>query len=58
MGLEFRIAQDFTSDTPNDVTQARVTETLTSFPEIDAIICGSSNATMAAVAGAEAAGRV
>ena len=56
-GMRFHIAADITSDAPNAITREVIASTLTADPSIDAIVCGSSNSTMASVAGAESAGR-
>ena len=56
-GMRFRISRDVTSDAPNSETQAYVASILSTEPDIDAVICGSSNSTMATVVAAEATGR-
>lgn len=57
-GMRFQIAVGTSSDEPNEAVRTYIRDMLRQDPSIDAIVCGSSNSTMAAVAGAEESGRV
>lgn len=58
LGIKRLVLQDVTSDSPITDVEKSVAGALKSHPEIDAIICGSTNATIAAVDIAERLGRV
>jgi LacI family transcriptional regulator len=58
LGIKLQTAAGISSDAPNEVTRAYVRDILLEDPTIDAIVCGSSNSTMASVSGAEDSGRV
>ena len=55
-GVALEVTAQITSDTPMAGIQTHVAAMLAADPTIDGIICGSTNATMATVAGMEAEG--
>ena len=56
-GFSLRVLEGISGDDPLETIQARVAEYLVRDPKCDAIICPSTTATIAAVVGAERAGR-
>ena len=58
LGLTFEVAEGFTSDTEADLIEAAFLDRMSRGPQIDGILTGSPSAAVAAVAGAEKAGRV
>ncbi|ALI54184.1 LacI family transcriptional regulator [Celeribacter marinus] len=58
LGLTRLVLQDVTTDSSIKDVGTSVRAALNAHPEIDAILCGSTNATVAAIGGAEAVGRV
>jgi LacI family transcriptional regulator len=56
-GVALRIAEGITSDSSSDMIRQRTAQLLTESPQIDGIICSSTSATMACVAGLEGIGR-
>ncbi len=57
-GVELRIAPGVTSDDGNQFVKQAIADLMIADPAIDAIICSSTSAAMAAVVGLEMAGRV
>ncbi len=57
LGLSFRVAQNIDSDQPSEDIRHWVKRRLARSPEIDAIVCSSSKAAMAAVVAVEQQGR-
>ncbi|WP_417270474.1 LacI family transcriptional regulator [Celeribacter sp.] len=57
-GMKRLVLQDVTTDSHIDDIATSVRAALKAHPEIDAILCGSTNATVAATGGAEASGFV
>ncbi len=55
--VQLRIAEGITSDSSSARIRSRIAEILTTDPAIDGIICSSTSATMAAVAGLETCNR-
>jgi LacI family transcriptional regulator len=55
-GIELLVAEPVTSDSPNEDIRRFVSGLVSVDPTVDGIICASTNATMAAVAGMEAEG--
>lgn len=57
-GMTRLVLQDVTTDSCIKDVETSVRAALKAHPEVDAILCGSTNATVAAIGGAEAVGRV
>ncbi|MBI1173141.1 LacI family DNA-binding transcriptional regulator [bacterium] len=57
-GVTFEVSEEVTSDSGATVVQEAVAARMARKPAIDGIVCGSTTAAMAAVAGAEQAGLV
>ena len=57
-GLDCTVLQGATSDDPSEQIEAAVVAALRAHPEIDAVLCGSTNACMAAATAVEALHRV
>lgn len=57
-GVSFELAEDITSDSSGAEVEAAMTRRFGQLPRPDAILAGSTNSAMAAVAGAERAGAV
>ena len=57
LGLTITVMDEASSDSPIAQVEAAVRARLAAGPRIDAVFCGSTNSGMAAVAGAELAGR-
>lgn len=57
LGIELFVLQGIDSDAPMAEMQSYLIKLLTEQPDIDAIICGSTNATLAAAAAVEGAGK-
>lgn len=58
LGVEMHFNSDVTSDSPVPEIRAAIGAALRSSPEIDAIVCSSPSAAMAAVSTAEASGKI
>ncbi|WP_417249101.1 LacI family transcriptional regulator [Celeribacter sp.] len=58
VGMKRLALQDVTSDSPSEDIATSVRGAITRHPEIDALFCGSTTATMAAVVTAEECGKV
>ena len=58
LGLSLQVLDGATSDDASDVIETALQRHLSDHPETDAVLCGSTAAAMAVVAGAEDAGRV
>lgn len=58
LGLSFEVAEDYTSDSPGGVIEDGVAQRYLAPTPPDGLVLGSTTASMAAVAGAERAGKV